>query len=69
MAKRILRASATEKLTGLGPSQRRRLIRAGIFPQPIKLGPRSVGWIEDELLQWIDDQAAARESSEAPQAA
>ncbi len=26
------------------------------FPQSINLGPRAVGWIADEVLEWIQDR-------------
>lgn len=30
------------------------------FPRPIALGPRSRGWIEEEIDQWIEAKAAQR---------
>jgi prophage regulatory protein len=26
------------------------------FPPPINLGPRAVGWIADEVIDWINQQ-------------
>ena len=31
------------------------------FPRPIALGPRSVGWIEEEVDAWIAARIAARD--------
>ena len=31
------------------------------FPRPIALGPRSVGWIEEEVDDWIAARIAARD--------
>ena len=28
----------------------------GDFPRSIKLGPRAVGWIADEIIDWINEQ-------------
>lgn len=24
------------------------------FPRPIKLGPRTVGWVNEEIFKWIE---------------
>jgi len=37
-----------------------RLESAGLFPQRIKLGPRSVAWDEDEIEQYTREKRAAR---------
>ena len=28
-------------------------MKEGNFPKPIALGPRSVGWLESEISEWI----------------
>jgi prophage regulatory protein len=33
------------------------------FPRPIALGPRSVGWIEEEVDAWIEVRRAKRDES------
>ena len=33
------------------------------FPRPIALGPRSVGWIEEEVDAWIEVRRAKRDAS------
>ncbi len=35
----------------------------GIAPKPVKLGPRSVAWIEDELEVWMRELETKRERS------
>lgn len=48
--------------------QRWRLIRAGKFPPPIKLGtgPNSRNaWVEAEIDAWIEQRMAARDSATA----
>jgi prophage regulatory protein len=37
-----------------------RLEKEGKFPKHINLAPQSIGWLEDEILAWIDERAAAR---------
>lgn len=38
-----------------------RLEKAGVFPRRIQLGPNRVGWIEDEIEQWIKAKIAERD--------
>lgn len=35
------------------------LIKAGTFPKQIQLGPRSVGWYESQIAEWIAQRRAA----------
>jgi len=48
------------KLTGLARSRIYQMQAEGQFPRSIKLGARSVGWIELEVLSWIEQRMAAR---------
>ena len=38
-----------------------RLEKVGQFPRRIQLGPNRVGWIEDEIDQWIKAKIAERD--------
>jgi predicted DNA-binding transcriptional regulator AlpA len=38
----------------------RRRCKAGTFPMPIKLSDRRIAWIEQEVDDFVADQAAAR---------
>jgi prophage regulatory protein len=58
---------SAEDLEDLGvpydPEHRRRLIAAGKFPQPIKLGGGKYSrnaWLQSEIFAWIKERAAAR---------
>lgn len=37
-----------------------RLERSGAFPKRVKLTRGCVGWVEQEIEQWLADRAAAR---------
>ena len=37
-----------------------RLEKEGKFPKHINLAPQSIGWLEEEILAWIEERAAAR---------
>ena len=49
---RILRLPDVESFSGKKKSQIYDDIDRGLFPAPIPLGPRAVGWLESELLAW-----------------
>lgn len=36
----------------------------GMFPRPIQLGPRTVGWLDSDIEAWIAEQAAASRRSQ-----
>jgi prophage regulatory protein len=40
-----------------------RLVQAGKFPQPIKLGEGTTAWLEDEIDRWITRHATERDST------
>ena len=52
----IWRFPAVSKFTGLGHSSIYQKIADDEFPKPIKLGARAVGWISDEIEQWVQDR-------------
>lgn len=49
----ILRRKQVEARTGLSRSTIYAHMRAGDFPVCIRLGSKSVGWIEGEINQWL----------------
>lgn len=50
---RILRRAEVRRRTGLSDPTIWRKESAGEFPQKIRLGPKSVGWLESEIDDWI----------------
>jgi prophage regulatory protein len=55
----ILRKPALLAKTGLSYPTIYRKMQAGDFPQPILLGPNSVGWIEEEVDAWSKSRPRA----------
>jgi prophage regulatory protein len=53
---RILRLKDVCKITGLGRSCIYQLQAEKRFPNRIKIGVRTVGWLEDEVQQWLADR-------------
>lgn len=58
----ILRRPKVEKRTGLSRSTIYLLIKKGTFPKPIKLGERSVGWVEAEVDAWLEGRIQQRDA-------
>jgi len=56
---RILRRRQVEAMTGLGKSQLYSLIKAGNFVLQIPLTAKTVGWIESEVIAWIQSRVDA----------
>jgi prophage regulatory protein len=38
-------------------------IERGMFPRPINLGPRTVGWLDRDIEAWINEKAQAQRSA------
>jgi prophage regulatory protein len=58
---RILRRAKVEETTGLPRATIYDKISKGTFPKPIKLGKRSVGWLETEIIAWQKARIAERD--------
>ena len=50
---RLLRRTEVERYCQIGRSTIYRLMREGLFPVPIRVGPRAVRWPEHELNAWL----------------
>jgi prophage regulatory protein len=56
MTDRILRRPEVEDRTGLARSTIYDLKKEGLFPQPVKLGKRAVGWRESDIRRWLAER-------------
>jgi len=54
MHSKILRRKDVEAMIGLSRSTIYKLISEDMFPKPIKLGPRAVGWRLSDVEIWLD---------------
>jgi len=59
MATTILRLPTVKARTGLSRSTIYLRISEGCFPKPVSLGSRAVGWIEDEIDEWVNQKVDA----------
>lgn len=47
-------------ITGLKTTKIYEMVRQGVFPKKVRIGPRTVRWVRAEILTWVDEQIAAR---------
>lgn len=57
--KRILKLPVVVERTGYSRAHIYDLEARGLFPKRIKLGARSVGFLESDIDAWIDERVAA----------
>jgi len=57
---KILRIKPTMEMTGLPRATIYHYMSIGAFPKSIKLGVRTVGWLEEDILLWIRERQASR---------
>ncbi|QGF96677.1 AlpA family phage regulatory protein [Pseudomonas sp. CFSAN084952] len=57
-ARRFIKRQEVESITGLSCTEIYRRVAAGKFPKQVTLGPKSVVWIESEVLTWCDERIA-----------
>lgn len=56
---RLLRREEVEARCGITRTTVYRLMRAGQFPEPIKIGPRAVRWPASEIETWLASRPRA----------
>ena len=56
LAKKIWRLPDVLEQTGLSRSTIYEMISRDEFPHQINLGPRAVGWISDDVMNWINSK-------------
>lgn len=59
MTTKILRLPNVKTRTGLSRSAIYSRMAEGNFPRAISLGPRTVGWVESEIDDWLNQQIEA----------
>ncbi|MFT5760502.1 MAG: prophage regulatory protein [Alteromonadaceae bacterium] len=63
MSNKIIRLPAVKDQTGLSRSSIYLRMNKGKFPQSISLGDRAIGWLEEDINQWIEDKIIESKSS------
>ena len=60
--KRFIRLPEVINRTGYRRTSIYEKISEGTFPAPIKLGPRAVAWVSEEIEKWMDARVAERDA-------
>jgi len=58
---RILSKRQVKELVLYSPQHIARLEKAGQFPERVRLGPNRVGWVEAEVLEWLQNRLDRRD--------
>ena len=58
---KILSKKALRELVLYSPQHVARLEKAGLFPKRVQLGSNRVGWVEQEVLDWLEERLRNRE--------
>ena len=53
MTDRLVTRAEVERRVGLGRSALYRAMREGRFPEPLRVGPKSVRWLLSKVENWI----------------
>jgi prophage regulatory protein len=56
---KMMRRPEVQRMTGLSCSGIYAMMQSNTFPKAIKLGERSVGWLEHEVQAWLENRVAA----------
>ncbi|MGT3244547.1 helix-turn-helix transcriptional regulator [Yersinia enterocolitica] len=59
MSQSLIRLSEVQRRTGYSKVWIYRLISQGRFPSSIKIGSRSIAFVESEIDEWINQRIAA----------
>jgi prophage regulatory protein len=63
---RVLRLAEVIEKTGLARSTIYKYADLGRFPRPISLGGKSVGWIDSEIHEWLQEKQVERDMQHGP---
>ncbi len=63
MGLKVLRLPEVKSCTGLSRSTIYSRVAEGAFPKPVGLGGRAVGWLENEVEDWLQSCIEASRGS------
>ena len=53
---RLLKRREIETMLSIGKQSIYNLIRANGFPEPVRLSSKRIGWLEHEVVEWVQKQ-------------
>tara|TARA_R100001480_G_scaffold142911_1_gene140545 strand:- start:2 stop:199 length:198 start_codon:yes stop_codon:yes gene_type:complete len=60
--KKFIKLPTVMDLTGYRRTSIFDKVAEGSFPAPVKLGPRAVAWVSEEIESWMDARIAERDA-------
>lgn len=57
---RLMRLREVLHICGMSRTSLYRVMKAHEFPTPVKLSARSIGWRQDEVLEWVENRSNSR---------
>jgi prophage regulatory protein len=60
---KIIRLKQVMETTGLARSTIYKFIAAGTFPKSVPLGGKSVGWVDEEIQEWVKAKIEERDAA------
>ena len=60
--KKFIKLPTVMDLTGYRRTSIYQKVAEGTFPAPVKLGPRAVAWVSEEIKDWMDARVAERDA-------
>ena len=57
---KLLTKRQLKEIVLYSPQHIARLEKAGKFPKRVPLGPNRVGWVEEEVLDWLQQRLDSR---------
>lgn len=61
MSNQLIRMNQTLDRTGFSKAWIYKLINQNRFPKPVKIGARSIAFVESEIDAWINERIAERD--------
>ena len=58
---RLLSKRQLKEMVLYSPQHIARLEKAGMFPKRVQIGPNRVGWVEAEVLDWLQSRLDRRD--------
>ena len=58
---RLLSKRQLKEMVLYSPQHIARLEKAGSVPKRVQIGPNRVGWVEDEVLDWLQSRLDSRD--------
>ncbi|EAA7252794.1 AlpA family transcriptional regulator [Salmonella enterica subsp. enterica serovar Newport] len=57
---KLIRFPKVIEMTGRSRTRIYADIKSETFPKPIRIGPRSIAWVEQEIIDWLEERKKQR---------